>query len=436
MAKTTDLALMLLVLGFAHAEYDVGKYCQLVKTNTKLPSLTSCQTFYVCQGSNQYMTLFCPTGTYFNKNSQSCETSNDSCSNGVHNPCFNHNNQFVSDSKYCNEWHYCLQNAIASSGECPPGQRFSYENQSCIYGECSGASIGGNNNNNNVNSNNNNEIGNICQIMPEGQFFGDFNNCSNWHKCINMEDRRGHCLHRLVYDTVSGMCLEQTSTMCQRIDGGNAVEGTSGPPAGNCTVNAKVGDKNVCSIYYTCNANSQWIKSQCQQQYFDVISKECNNTELARAYSGCNRCQFTSGSLYWTNAVDTSCSKYFTCKNGQESKPQVGDCGSGSFFNEDLQSCMIGNFTLGEYSTNHGACQNYKCNDETQECTLINTNSSSTNEHTNGVNGDLSGTHNVTTASNGTHTASNLSPSTSSTKSTVNSTTSTTAPAVSHSKNA
>lgn len=145
-----------------------------------------------------------------------------------------------------------------------------------------------------------------------------------------------------------------------------------------------MGDTISCSVYYKCEqvdqvasddaqsgtAKSVWKTYSCENEYFDVIEKTCASIINAKVYRGCNRCQFTSGSLYWINDFDTKCSEYLTCSNGQ--KTNTGKCGEGNFFNEDIQYCMIGTATKDKYVENHGACAQYTCDDSNRVCTMEN----------------------------------------------------------------
>lgn len=164
---------------------------------------------------------------------------------------------------------------------------------------------------------------------------------------------------------------------CSRIQNPSSTGVVSGPPStSNCTLGTVVGDTSSCSVYYKCeNATGSngtvWNTYTCTNQFFDVISQQCNTTSQARAFPGCNRCQFTTGSMYWANAVDPTCSNYLTCSNGQETKSTPSSCGTGNYFNEALQYCMIGNSTVGQYAQTHGACENYTCNSTTRVCNFI-----------------------------------------------------------------
>nr|AAD25103.1 peritrophin-48 precursor [Chrysomya bezziana] len=367
-AKTLTATLALILLAFAQADYDVASYCQLVQSGTKLPSLDSCQNYYTCVSNGLPTLSSCSSGYVFNKDSQQCvPTGSFNCFFGVANPCQNQDKKFVPSAKQCNEWHYCLAGAIAGTGTCKEGQIFNFAKQSCVYGECS------NTGNNILDSPNLS----VCQIMPHGIYFGDNTNCSTWHKCSGMEEKKGTCPNGDNFDPTYASCVPSNMPACSRIQNPPSTGVVSGPPSTSpCSLGTVVGDITSCSVYYKCEnatrSNSTiWNTYTCSSQFFDVISKQCTSTNPARTFKGCIRCQFTTGSMYWVNAVDPQCSEYFTCSNGLETKSTASTCGAGNFFNEDLQYCMIGNSTVGQYAQTHGACENYTCNPNTRLCNLV-----------------------------------------------------------------
>ncbi|XP_065361609.1 peritrophin-48-like [Calliphora vicina] len=360
-----------MLIAFANAEYDVAKYCQLVETGTKLPSMNACQTYYICGPGGQPIQANCTDGTVFSKNAQNCVAeANSNCYFGLNNPCENRDKEFAPNTKACNQWYYCVKNEIAGSGSCAIGQIFSASSGTCVYGHCES---GGN-------GNGYTDVQNVCQIMSDGMFFGDNEQCNAWHKCNGMMKTSGDCRNQLVYDAKSGQCLKNDGNMCDRTGGVGSSQAGGPPNDSTCTeatVVKLVGDKQVCSVYYSCELVAtgtapktyKWLQKKCTNQYFDVISQQCTSTSSARPYPHCNRCEFTTGNTYWVNDFSVTCSEFNTCKNGQmiSNGNQKPCCPEGYYFNEPAQYCVDTN--LNEYIQNHGACQNYSCTKE-RVCTV------------------------------------------------------------------
>lgn len=170
----------------AQADYNPLLYCPIVKTGTKLPSLDDCHKYYVCDSSNQVTTGVCPSGQLFNKDSQGCVTTTTGACTNTDNPCDGLNGKWVPDAEYCRIWHYCKNGEIVGSGSCKEGQIFDFAKQQCVNGACS------------INGDNSAGVGNICQIMPNKQFFGDFNICTTWYKCDGLSLQQGQCPSNMV----------------------------------------------------------------------------------------------------------------------------------------------------------------------------------------------------------------------------------------------
>uniref|UniRef100_A0A1I8NQ39 Chitin-binding type-2 domain-containing protein n=1 Tax=Stomoxys calcitrans TaxID=35570 RepID=A0A1I8NQ39_STOCA len=339
--------LVVLTAHGASATYNVSEYCQLVTPGTKLPSLDSCQTYYTCQSGGGYIPSACSGTENFDKNSQSCKASSNSvCNIGLDNPCSNVKTEgWVTNPNDCTGWIYCKNGATAGSGPCPNDQMFSYSKQQCIYGKCTNNNQGGDV-----------QIENLCEIMPNYVYFGDFEDCSAWHTCTP-ELQNGNCKIGLVYNTMRGMCLIDDGNMCNRI------VNPDGPPTTPCTSTnsgKSVGDTMICSVYYVCNGTT-WVRNSCSTigQYYDAPSGTCMNRQFAIPEGPCNRCQYAGGK--WVNAVDSDCQEYLTC-NSDGGVAATGSCTTGQFFNEARQACLsITTNDLPSYKMNNGACGKAPC---------------------------------------------------------------------------
>lgn len=171
---------IILLFTSVQAAYRPEVYCSLVPVGTKLPNLDDCNQYYTCVSSNMVNADKCPNNQVFNKDSQNCITTpNGSCPSST-NICENQEKKWVPNPDICGGWYYCANGIISGQGSCQADQYFDYEKQSCRHGKCS------------VNDNNGG-VGNICTIMPNGQFFGDFNDCKKWYKCDGGQIKTGEC---------------------------------------------------------------------------------------------------------------------------------------------------------------------------------------------------------------------------------------------------
>ncbi|XP_061402719.1 peritrophin-48-like [Musca vetustissima] len=342
---------MAICLNGATAEYDVARYCQLVTTGTKLPSLNDCQTYYTCQADGSYQTSTCLNSQSFDKNSQSCKPSSTvtTCIDAL-SPCANVAGEgWVQDPENCVKWIYCKNQKQSGSGTCPTKQYFSNEAGGCIYGTCTNA---------NDEDGGFTEISNLCELMANDVFFGDFESCDAWHKCTSGTMKSGTCNTGLVYNTARGMCLKNDGTMCKRISSDNPV--TPSEPCTEAQEGDFQGDKNICSVYYQCEAQV-WQKLTCKSgQYYDTIQKTCVARQAAVATEGCNRCQFAT--VTWVNQVDPTCQGYYTC-NSNGTISAEGKCQKDYYFNEKVQACYSDS-DLSSYRDKNGACYQSEENGE------------------------------------------------------------------------
>lgn len=187
MANVVAIFILAFVLTNVNAEYDVAKYCQLVKIGTKLPSFDSCKTYYTCKGSKEFTKEECPDKQVFNKDDADCiPESQSNCKIGVTNPCEGKDQTFATDLENCRMWHWCVGGKSAGKGTCLTGQYFN--GTACVNGKC-------------VNENFGSKVGtvtevkNVCNIMKIGMFFGDFGNCATWMKCVanDTPPKQGKC---------------------------------------------------------------------------------------------------------------------------------------------------------------------------------------------------------------------------------------------------
>lgn len=171
------MVILTFILVNVKAEYDVQRYCQLVPKGTKFPSFDSCQTYYTCLSAYDIKESQCPNGEIFDKDQQSCVIGD--CSTAVKtNACKGVHKDFAAHASDCRVWHYCEDDEIVHTATCPSGQYFN--GNMCVYGKCE--------------DENDDEVKNLCKIMQINQFFGDFDNCNAWRKCKNQAPIAvGHC---------------------------------------------------------------------------------------------------------------------------------------------------------------------------------------------------------------------------------------------------
>lgn len=175
----------------------MDKLCQLVPAETKLASFSSPQIYFTCLSAGGSVKSTCPDDDVFDKNTQTCVATSQETSNfsNESNPCQNKNNTFVANSRGCNWYSYCLNGEIFSNDTCKFGEIFYPQNGTCINGIC-GDSV--------------NNLFEICKIMPNELYFGDFENCHDWHICSGGKPQNGVCSDSLVRKFYSLFYSEQT----------------------------------------------------------------------------------------------------------------------------------------------------------------------------------------------------------------------------------
>lgn len=164
------------------AEYDVARYCQLVPKGTKFPSFDSCQTYYTCLNANEIEESSCSDTQIFNKDTQSCVTGSCNLLADDTNPCSGIHKDFAAHPNDCRWWHYCEYGKISHSATCPSGQYFN--GHSCVFGKCEETTE---------------EVKDLCKIMQNDQFFGDFDDCTKSQKCrANAPIAKNYCANGYV----------------------------------------------------------------------------------------------------------------------------------------------------------------------------------------------------------------------------------------------
>lgn len=169
-----------MLLAFTNAEYEIEKYCKLTQPGIKLPSSDSCEEYYTCGLDEKPSKETCPSNLVFSKDAQGCvPVSEGNCFFGFSNPCQNKHREYSYSSKGCNWYSYCYDGKVANNYTCPAGQRFNAAQNICVNGNCG--------------SSKQSAVLDICNIMPENVYFGDFENCRAWYQCIGTQLRSGFC---------------------------------------------------------------------------------------------------------------------------------------------------------------------------------------------------------------------------------------------------
>lgn len=347
MSKSISIVARVLVLligtvHVAYGEYDVNAYCTIVKNGVKLPSIESCQKFYVCNngiGTEDY----CSSTQAFDKESQSCKLSSEvDCYYGVANPCEGKDKTYAPITGTCNGWIYCVNGTELGRGYCGSGLIFS--NNQCIYGEC-----------NSSGNENESELTSVCQLMQQNVYFGSTMNCKTWQICKADGIMSNDCPDPYVFDVQNRLCDYESGTMCSRVTGEEIQPEEN--PVQTCTVadeGTSKPDPNNCTIHYECISEKYQIYYCPNGQYYDEPTQTCKLRQEATPVATCDRC-FGSKKQF-VNYVDADCQKYWICKNDV----QIGnsECDTGLYFDEIAQACIYeDDSNKTEYIESNGACQ-------------------------------------------------------------------------------
>ncbi|XP_017080218.1 uncharacterized protein DDB_G0271670 [Drosophila eugracilis] len=324
------VALLVACAAPATADLNVTALCLLVSSGNYVASQSDCSTYYQCQGSS-YTTLSCPTGYYFDKNTQQCTGSVPSTCTSNTNPCQGKAvGTFAASSSSCGGYYYCGA-AGAVSGSCPTGENFNPTTMACVYKNnypCSESS-----------SSDSLSVSvalNLCNLIRDGLYFGSPTNCSGWNYCQDNVLHSGTCEAGRVFNVQAVNCGYKTSSSCSQVTNDASLTGVITPST--CTTAGSMIAATACNQYYMCTASLSYQLMTCPSgYYYDTPSKSCVTRMNAR--NDCDRCVGTTASF--VNAYSASnCSDYLYCSNGVQKA--VESCPTNYYFNEVYGGCVSG----------------------------------------------------------------------------------------------
>ncbi|XP_011179341.1 peritrophin-48 [Zeugodacus cucurbitae] len=310
---------------------NLNNICKLLENGAQIASGNSCSTYYSCY--NGIATLQnCASGTYFDKNAQSCTSQAPAyCVSSASNPCGGHaDNSFVSKPGSCNSYYFCNSTG-AYAGDCPSNLVFNPTKQMCDYKS----------NYNCQETNDNNANGpmgpiNLCSYIQVGIYFGNAFNCAGWMKCTSdVDSDTGSCTGNLLYNVPKNLCDYPSNVQCTQISRDPQLNVPAVSDGGACSTSGTKKSAVACNQYYECDGTQFQLATCKANLYYDTNLENC--VARTEAYNDCDRCVGTTKNF--VNAFGTDCHNYLYCSNGV-SNGQSRACPDNEFFNEEMGGCV------------------------------------------------------------------------------------------------
>lgn len=317
---------MLISLFFATvncASFNPEEFCSLLTNGTRIKDPRACNAWITCI-DGEAVSGTCEDNLFYDRNTFKCVNSSTiDCLSS--NPCAALNGEigFNANPYNCSTYYYCNKGS-ATPGYCDTDYTFDPGTKVCVRGYPCKTS--------NPES--------YCNILPDGVFIKDPNNCDGYKLCWKGNVLSRSCPAGYYYDAVKGDCDYPSNVNCQ-----STTVAPDLPASELCNqTGIFVSDRQSCNGFYYCRAATDGTTGIVLQhgvcssgRFFNAANGgECvPRTDIVCNY---NRCVgLASDKIELANESNDGCHGYTVCQDGV--KIGNGTCPDNGYFDELKQLC-------------------------------------------------------------------------------------------------
>ncbi|XP_017059374.1 peritrophin-44 [Drosophila ficusphila] len=308
--------------------------CELVVNGTKMNDPRACNAWVQCvDGSPVGGT--CGTGLFYDRESQECLTSSSvKCLSS--DPCAALPTGFAADPYSCNGYYYC-KDGKGTHGVCNTGMNFNPGTQDCIRDfPCTDKM----------------DPDSYCNILPDGVFVKNPNNCNGYQMCWDGQVLNGTCPGTFYFKSSTAECDYQQDVECDVTPVTDVVEKGVCPESGGF-----ISDNSTCNGYYYCKpmADGEFTleHGECSDGRFFLASDGGACVPRSKVKCDYDRCVGLGNStIQLANESDDGCRGYSICQDGVVIGQ--GTCPQDEYFDEVTQRCTTQVITYAACQTSGG----------------------------------------------------------------------------------
>ncbi|XP_054734748.1 peritrophin-44 [Anastrepha obliqua] len=316
---------LLMLFVTVQCSFNSTEICSLLSNGTRIKDPRACNAWITCIEGIPYNGK-CADDLFYDRNTYSCVDPNSiKCISS--NPCaaLNGASGFAADPYSCNGYYYCSK-GVGTHGECETGFNFNSGTTDCIRGYPCVLTM---------------DPDSYCNIVPDGVFIKDPDNCDGYQLCWKEEVLNRTCPTGYYYSAINGVCDYPWDVECA------FTTSTTTAPTATSFCNKTgifVSDGRSCNGYYYCRASSSSASGIELQhgtcptgRFFDEANDgECvPRTSIVCEY---NRCVgFAGDSIELANETNDGCHGYTVCQDGVAIGN--GTCPDNGYFDELTQRC-------------------------------------------------------------------------------------------------
>ncbi|XP_017080269.1 peritrophin-48 [Drosophila eugracilis] len=304
--------------------------CELVVNGTKMNDPRACNAWVQCIDGTP-VSGTCGTGLFYDRESQKClPSASVKCLSS--DPCAALTTGFAADPYSCNGYYYCM-NGKGTHGVCNSGMNYNSGTQDCIRDFPCADKM---------------DPDSLCNILPDGVFIKDTNNCNGYQMCWNDQVINGTCPGTFYFKASTAECDYPQDVNCDITAVPDIIEKGVCPDSGGF-----ISDNKTCNGYYYCKAVADGEFSLehgvCSDGRFFLATDGGACVPRSKVKCSYDRCVgLGNTTIQLANESDDGCHGYSICQDGVVIGQ--GTCPQDEYFDELTQRCTTQTIT-------YAACQ-------------------------------------------------------------------------------
>lgn len=281
---------------------------------------TDCTRWGYCRSQQLVSWGSCGANLVFDAFSGSCKYATESaCSTSAEQTCkVLKTPTLIADPNNCANYVYCFGNGTSQTQQCPPGQNYAANNQTCVWGPACPQST-------------------ICRFMPSNTFVGDPDNCGKFLKCLLGSGTWGSCSPSgevtRYFNVVTGKCQDTNPCDSSSVtDSGSVTQPTTSTSmCSGVNKGEYLPDGSTCSGFFSCDGEGKATWGMCP---FGTVYDNQKCVSPASVNCKFDRCLNTN--MTFAAKYNTKCTSYTICASGT-----VAQCPSDhQYYDEVNDKCV------------------------------------------------------------------------------------------------